>query len=358
MMKSLKGIALHEFPFKELDKIADLIYFDGPLLSLFKNTRGDQYFFYWCDNDENANRWLVYRVTDQEVSAYLSKRISLRELLLHPSDGLIFSVDIDDDLNYNHPLLVKPNDLPFSYIPSVSSIYKFTPVLHEDHVDNVVEGYKIRIDGEWSLRDLSEMPTRYARAYSFLYFLQNAKQFNERSLKEFFKSYPWRGGYSSINFYNALAAFVLPEHQPQIASMQYASPGWIEINLSNSVAFSIRNAVTAFVASANELEAIYKEIYQELNNRGLLREPKQANENTEETPKVTQKQLPTQFTGMSEADFAQNASALVATLLRLESIQEIESIADSQLIKLKMLLSFYRRIKALAQYQAEGKAEY
>jgi hypothetical protein len=221
-----------------------------------------------------------------------------------------------------------------------------------------VEGYKIRIDGEWSLRDLSEMPTRYARAYSFLYFLQNAKQFNERSLKEFFKSYPWRGGYSSINFYNALAAFVLPEHQPQIASMQYASPGWIEINLSNSVAFSIRNAVTAFVASANELEAIYKEIYQELNNRGLLREPKQANENTEETPKVTQKQLPTQFTGMSEADFAQNASALVATLLRLESIQEIESIADSQLIKLKMLLSFYRRIKALAQYQAEGKAEY
>jgi hypothetical protein len=148
-MKSLKGIALNEFPFKELDKVADLIYFDGPLLSLFKNPRGDQYFFYWCDNDEKANRWLVYRVTDQEVSAYLSKRISLRELLLHPTDGLIFSVDIDDDLTYNHPLLMKPNDLPPSYIPSTNSINKFTPVLHEEQVDKVVEGNKIRVGAEY-----------------------------------------------------------------------------------------------------------------------------------------------------------------------------------------------------------------
>lgn len=357
-MKYLKGIALSEFPFKELDKVADLIYFDGPLLSLFKNGKGDQYFFYWCDNNEDANRWLVYRVTDHEVAAYLSKRISLRDILLHPSDSLIFSVDIDDDLNYKNPLLLKPNDLPPSYIPSVNSTYKFTPIIYEKQFDKIFGGYKIAIDGEWSLKDLSELPNMYSRAYSFLYFLQYAKKFNEQSLKDLFKSYPWRGGYSSVNFYNSLAAFVLPEHQPQIASMQYASPGWIEINLSSPVAFSIKNSVAAFVASTNELEAIYKEIYQELSNRKLLREPKQSGENNEEVLKVKRKQFQTRFAGMNEPDFAQKASMLIVDLLRLESVQEIERIADTQLIKLKMLLSFYRKIKVLAQYQAEGKAVY
>jgi len=165
-MKYLKGIALTEFPFKELDKVADLIYFDGPLLSLFRNDKGDQYFFYWCDNSENANRWLVYRVTDHEVTAYLSKRISLRDILLHPSDGLIFSVDIDDDLNYNNPLLLKPNDLPTSYIPSVNSTYKFTPITYERQFERITEGYKIAIDGEWSLKDLSELPNTYASVLS------------------------------------------------------------------------------------------------------------------------------------------------------------------------------------------------
>lgn len=146
-MKSLRGITLDKFPFKELDKVADLIYFDGPLLSLFKNAKGDQYFFYWCDNDDEVNRWLFYRVTDQEVTAYLSKRISLRDILLHPSDGLLFSVDIDDDLNYNNPLLLKPEDLPASYIPSVNSTYKFTPIIYEKQFDKVVEGCKLAVEG-------------------------------------------------------------------------------------------------------------------------------------------------------------------------------------------------------------------
>jgi hypothetical protein len=357
-MECLKGITLGEFPFKELDKVADLIHFDGPLLSLFKNVKGDQYFFYWCDSNEEMNRWLVYRVTAQEVNAYLSKRISLRDTLLHPSDGLIFAVDINDDLNYKNALLMKPEDLPPSYIPSMNSIYKFSPIIYGEHLDKIIEGYKIQIDGEWSLKDLSEMPTTYSKAYSFLYFLQHAKQFTEKSLKDLFKTYPWLGGYSSINFYNALAAFVLPEHQPQIASIQYASPGWIEINLSNSVAFSIKNAVTAFVASSNDLELLYKEIYQELRNRGLLRDPKRSAENPEEESRSKRKQLQTQFTEMNEADFPQKASDILVNLMRLEGVQEIENIANNQLIKLKMLLSFYRKIAVLAQYQAEGKAEY
>ena len=34
--------------------IADLIYFDGPLLSLFENSHGDLYLYYWCDH----GKWL------------------------------------------------------------------------------------------------------------------------------------------------------------------------------------------------------------------------------------------------------------------------------------------------------------
>lgn len=105
-MEKIKGIKLLEFPLRNLRKITDLIYFDGPLLSHFKDENNDSYFFYWCDVDENYNRWLVFRVGN--VDNYLTGKISLRELIQTATD--IYSVDIDNDLQYYNVFRI-PQDL-------------------------------------------------------------------------------------------------------------------------------------------------------------------------------------------------------------------------------------------------------
>lgn len=126
-MKTTKGYDI-QFDFTGFKKIADLIYFEGPLLSHFVSDKGDDYLFYWVDKDEKDNRWLVLRVSLANLQRYMGKDISLRELIENPNDGYVYQVDIDDAINYHNVKLVQPADLPEDYLPTADSFYTFEPV--------------------------------------------------------------------------------------------------------------------------------------------------------------------------------------------------------------------------------------
>src|SRR5216117_1482905 len=114
-MKALKGTRLDRFPLGELNKVSDLIHFEGPLLSLFRNHEGDNYLYYWCDTEGSKDRWLVFRVSDKELNSYLTKRATLRDLLINPSDGFVYAVDMDANLHIANVRILDPQSLPIDY---------------------------------------------------------------------------------------------------------------------------------------------------------------------------------------------------------------------------------------------------
>lgn len=126
-MKQLKGFDI-QFDFSKFKKIADLVYFEGPFLSHYVSEKGDDYLFYWVDKDDNDNRWLVLRVSLPNLQKYIAKEKCLRELIEHPNDGFLYSVDIDDNLNYHNIKLIQPSDLPEEYLPNADSYYAFEPI--------------------------------------------------------------------------------------------------------------------------------------------------------------------------------------------------------------------------------------
>ena len=72
-----------------LRDVADLIYYDGPLLSLFEDVRAcpplrpehsTPVLIAWCDTDDEANRWLVVRSTWPLVVAYLTRSATLLDV--------------------------------------------------------------------------------------------------------------------------------------------------------------------------------------------------------------------------------------------------------------------------------------
>lgn len=130
-MKTLKGFDI-QFDFKNFKKIADLIYFEGPLLSHYVSSKGDDYLFYWVDKDDSDNRWLVLRVSLASLQKYMAKDLSLRELIDNPNDGYLYSVDVDNNINYHNVKLVQPIDLPEEYLPAADSYYEFEPIPAED----------------------------------------------------------------------------------------------------------------------------------------------------------------------------------------------------------------------------------
>ncbi len=130
-MKAITGFDI-QFDFSTFKKIADLIFFEGPLLSHYVSSKGEDYLFYWVDSDEKDNRWLVLRVGLPNLQKYMAKDISLRELIESPNDGYLYSVDIDNNINYHDVKLVQPADLPAEYLPTVDSYYEFEPIPADD----------------------------------------------------------------------------------------------------------------------------------------------------------------------------------------------------------------------------------
>lgn len=126
-MENIKGYDI-QFDFNGFKKIADLIYFEGPLLSHYVSSKGDDYLFYWVDQDENDNRWLVQRVSLSNLQKYMAKAISLRELIENPNDGFLYCVDVDSATHYHNVKLVQPSDLSEQYLPAPDSYYEFEPL--------------------------------------------------------------------------------------------------------------------------------------------------------------------------------------------------------------------------------------
>jgi hypothetical protein len=98
-----------EFPM--LEKIEDLIYYEGPLLSLFKRKDEDIfYFYYWIDMDKTSNRWLIFEVSQDDITNFKEKNdtIILKDLILKSnnlwiddiSDGLDDLNDLNHDFRY------------------------------------------------------------------------------------------------------------------------------------------------------------------------------------------------------------------------------------------------------------------
>ncbi|QNA84946.1 hypothetical protein G4G27_13785 [Sphingomonas sp. So64.6b] len=204
--------------------------------------------------------------------------------------------------------------------------------------------FGIPIDGQWSLKDLYKLP----RAFEQVYFALDAilPSFDEEAedrVSRAFRAFPWQGGYSAVNFYNQLKYATPRNEQPRIASIQYASPGWIELTLYLSNALALCFVVNRVSGSIERCNRAYNAIITDLMRRKLL--------------KV---ELERAEVGLArdEVQLIREYAEQMAEILSLSSAEDIHIRTRNPLISLKILLSIYRRVKILADYQIKGKADF
>lgn len=337
-------LELEQFPYAELRKIADLIYFEGPLLSLFSDINGEKYLYYWCDVSDVCNRWLVLRISDKKLDLYLRKKISLRDVIIEPDDGLLHAIDIDQELRLSNVVVVSPKELPESYIPDEDSYYESTPEFMEaETLYDYRHNYKIHLDKRWTLQDLSDLPRVYTQVYSFLYLLhQKSNQYNQiENLNQYVQPIYWPGVINELDLYKYLYNSLDPQHRPTIVSMQYAPPGWIELDLFLPTALSVKVLIEQFVSSFDKMNGLYEGIYRFLTERHLLKPERQS---------ITLDQYAQQMT--------RESARVLANTINIDYVPPFQNSSQNPLISLNILLGFYGRLKKLAEYQIEGKAEY
>jgi hypothetical protein len=107
-----------------LIRVGDLANFEGPLLTLFEDTRnGHLYLFDWVDRDSVSNRWLVYRVSPSALLEFLDKKISHLNLFKSNPDNQFYFTDIENKNRIIDCLLFKLISVPSKYAPPHDNIF-------------------------------------------------------------------------------------------------------------------------------------------------------------------------------------------------------------------------------------------
>jgi hypothetical protein len=122
-MRDIKGISIPKLGFVP-QKVGDLIYHEGPLLSLFvdRNNPENYYLYKWADCDKYINRWLVVQLNAISLRDFFYKEISLRTLLLN--SPVTYVLQLDENLTESAIMVCATNDLPDDYLPKENSYYE------------------------------------------------------------------------------------------------------------------------------------------------------------------------------------------------------------------------------------------
>ena len=206
------------------------------------------------------------------------------------------------------------------------------------------EPYRIGLDGKWSLEEFHDMPHAFNQVYAFHYaFNQDTEVRDPDVFENAFASYPWQGGYSAVNFYRVLFKQIPLSQQPKVNSIRFESPGWIELQLYLDTAKQIGEVLGVWAATSVAITKLYQSIYRTASDMKLLR----MNVETAQL-RLTQEKLA----------FIEKATKNLAAALHFDSLEELEDLTQNKLSELKIMMSYTRRISALAEFHQKGKADF
>lgn len=115
-MRTIRGIEIDNFQLDGFRWVGDLVYFDGPFVSVYERS-GKIFVWKWAERGENYHRWIVYEIDHLSLSQFLYNETSHFQLLSSPATGMYYLVDVDGERNVIKSVVVAKGQLPLQYFP-------------------------------------------------------------------------------------------------------------------------------------------------------------------------------------------------------------------------------------------------
>lgn len=203
------------------------------------------------------------------------------------------------------------------------------------------EIYRIIMNEQWALEDLYRFPHAYSQSQSFIYcFDTDLDPRDARRIDFALEEYPWGGGYSYVNIYTVLQHQIPVPHRPTIASIQYASPGWIDILLNPDVALQVAKSVGILLGAGIAAIEALKRV-----DKARLDIARQRREQDREFARLT----------AAEVKALNEMSEEIAKHLGFESLKKLQQRTKNPEVTVKILMAHYRRMRILGDYVESGK---
>lgn len=208
---------------------------------------------------------------------------------------------------------------------------------------------RISLNGRWTVADLEDFLGIVRQLYSALYWL--SAPYNDEHVEDdlprwawAWQAFPWRGGYSHVNFYNELYRAIPDDAKPHLVRFSYSSPGYIDI-AGYALAFQMMmKAIHALEQNIEYALHIYNTTYREMRQRHLM--------DTDAREIISALEDP------GNMHFVHSAKDDVGAALGMnDAVGLIDRLTGSELASLKILLSLFRRARGLIELAVRDKAK-
>lgn len=324
---------------------ADLVYYDGPLISLYRSERGEDVLYVWLDCTATRHRWCIVPISRESLRGYLNEYYSLHTIFQRAKYLLTF--DMGDSFKKTGVTRTDFENFPEDYRPEEDSYLSAdiaTPAAIQLK-EEVTDSYYLGLDGdELYVEELSKIQRIFQQLYSFHYGFSHAFRTAVRDRLQHYSS-QWSGGFSAVNIFNGMNNVIPSIHRARVTQLTFNSPGHIKLDLLPNLAEQIQISVDTVLDPERfkALQELYSRSYSYFRESGISgfeSESNRISQNLTSETKATLDNFVREFFLIMEWDFQQHP------LRRVET---------NPLLMLRMLFAYYRRLSQLRNYVVDGK---
>lgn len=314
-----------------------LLSYDAPLIVLAVNRHSHHFIGVNYEDGEDGYLFYFARVNDAALQDLRRAAVDVRYLVTRQRIGQYQVGELwgvpQESVRTRRVSAIATNILPAAGM--------FLP---DETFASVQKTRSVHIDGRWGIDDLRRFSDLVQDCYAFVYALTGrGSGGTKQRMAELFHRYPWRGGFSSVNFFDALYGLIPNKDKASITRIQYASPGTIELHMLPGIAATIRGMVLKINESAASVPyETYAEVRAWLQDRGWLGKSR-------EDLNLSRKDQEELLERLEELTMALGLSAHTDEILGLARRDPLAAV--------KILLAYFRRLDGLADYVATGKAQ-
>lgn len=312
-MDVLQGNLLSTSPLGVLEWKRDLINFDGPLLAEYISDKDEIYLKYWCDCDENHNRWMLFKIKEQQRLRLVLGEISLQQVILQQPDCFVFFCD-ENDIEEKYQMVMSEN-IPQSYLPAEDSFLDIEDYQEDENITSLI------FENQWELETLKDLFRKFSQIYDFL-FVAN------QITRPLGVSMPWQGGFSSVHFYNKIKALIPQAQRSGFNAIHYASPGYIKISVDRKISNITLSAINHYALNKSHIDTTYSTL------KGRIA--------TLELNHIEANQATVEF---QRDDQCLRLYSTLCTDLGGFNKQWLDAFVETHFEKCKMVMAHYRRVK-------------
>ncbi len=247
-MLPILGKTIKSLP-RKIHFVRHIEYFEGPILSEYHaDDGGVVYVEKWCTQTEDGgeHRFLLVRSDLRSIALYSARRIALRELLEHGSDGVGFLLDrsrMGARITQKRVMQVNLDDLPQDYMPEEDTYYdeSFRP-----RSNRTVQSFLL--GPKWSGELISAIERSFLDAAAFNRFTASNTN-NGAKIPDSILRFNYRRGFPVGVAFRELRTKIPLEERDRSIGVAAGSPGVLSIDVEARIAENIMASVVGLDAA-------------------------------------------------------------------------------------------------------------